>query len=108
MSLPARRVSPPWVPGSRPGSNCPSWREGKSGRTRSSSWATFDGGGPDAQIGVALNGGAPIPFVAGLVGGTQVAQTSDTGDDGQWMQLQIAIQIPRAAPTPTRRPTPCP
>jgi len=69
-----------------------------------------DAAGAGGSVGIALNGGTPIPFGPGLTSGAQVAQTSQTGDDSLWMQLQIAWTLTQGtsgstAKTPNAFPT---
>lgn len=58
-----------------------------------------DSGGTGATVGVAINGGSAINFATGMTGGTNVVQTADTGDNGLWMQLQVAITLTRGSTT---------
>lgn len=58
-----------------------------------------DAGGSGAQVGISINGNSPINFYAGMLDGNRVVQTSDTGDDGLWMQLQLRITANRGATT---------
>ncbi len=60
-----------------------------------------DSGGTSATVSVSINGGSGILFSAGLTDGARVAQTSETGDDSPWMQLQVSVTLTRSTATKT-------
>ncbi len=58
-----------------------------------------DAGGTGSTVLISLNGSSGITFGTGLTDGARVAQTSETGDDALFMQLQIAETITRGSTT---------